>query len=137
MVCCTCGGKWHKDEDCPQDEGSVEFAEIAEQEGWRRCYNCSAMVELKEGCNHITCRCTAQFCIVCGLKWKTCDCPWFNYADIPDNAVPPDAAVDIRGPVCYQEEIDRRREQEANDEALAIQLQYALALGMDPNLDSS
>ncbi|KAG5203929.1 RBR-type E3 ubiquitin transferase [Trichophyton interdigitale] len=136
MVCCTCGRKWHKDEDCPQDEGSIEFAEIAKQEGWRRCYNCSAMVELKEGCNHITCRCTAQFCIVCGLKWKTCDCPWFNYADIPDN-VPPGAADDIRDPVCYQEEIDRRREQEADDEALAIQLQYALALGIDPDLDSS
>ena len=28
------------------------------EKGWQRCYSCSAMVELKEGCNHMTCRCT-------------------------------------------------------------------------------
>lgn len=24
-------------------------------------------------------RCTAESCAICGLKWKTCDCPWFNF----------------------------------------------------------
>lgn len=37
------------------------------------------MVELERGCNHMTCHCTAQFCYVCGSKWKSCDCPWFNH----------------------------------------------------------
>lgn len=24
-------------------------------------------------------RCGAEFCMICGVKWKGCDCPWFNY----------------------------------------------------------
>jgi len=23
-------------------------------------------------------RCNAEFCMICGRPWKTCDCPWFN-----------------------------------------------------------
>lgn len=78
-VCCTCNGKWHISRECPKDEATKQFAEVAKKEGWKKCYNCSAMVELNEGCNHMTCRCRAQFCMSCGLKWKTCDCPWFTY----------------------------------------------------------
>lgn len=29
-------------------------------------------------------RCTAQFCIVCGSKWKTCECPWFTEDPLTD-----------------------------------------------------
>ena len=72
------------------------------------------MVELTEGCNHMTCRCTAEFCIVCGLKWKTCDCPWFNYEQID---------IHLGNPVRYQEEMDRRRDQERRDEAIARRMQ--------------
>lgn len=44
------------------------------------------------------CHCNAEFCMVCGSKWKTCDCPWFNLPPeilrvndylIPDNRLPP------------------------------------------------
>lgn len=113
-VCATCSQKMHTSRDCPKDPETKAFVEVAKKEGWRRCYNCSAMVELKEGCNHMTCRCTAEFCMVCGLKWKSCDCPWFNY-----QAVDPH----LGDPVRYQEELDRRREQVNRDEALARRLQ--------------
>ena len=53
-VCCTCNGKWHARKECPKDEETKRFVEIAKKEGWQRCHNCSAMVELKEGCNHMT-----------------------------------------------------------------------------------
>lgn len=97
-----------------------EFVEVAEQAGWRKCYNCSAMVELKEGCNHMTCRCTAEFCMVCGLKWKSCDCPWFNY----------NAVDDLRGdPIRYQEEMDRRQQQMREDERVAREMMAGLNLG--------
>lgn len=28
---------------------------------------------------NISSRCGAEFCMICGNKWKTCDCPWFNH----------------------------------------------------------
>src|SRR5436190_9935404 len=92
------------------------------------------MVELKEGCNHMTCRCTAEFCMICGSKWKTCDCPWFNYevgdgdrlnhVNVPlVRVVRGNGNGDWRNQVRYHDEIERRREQERRDEALARRLQ--------------
>ncbi|KAI9721027.1 MAG: hypothetical protein M1812_002507 [Candelaria pacifica] len=143
-VCCLCNGKWHTGKTCPKDEETKQFIEIAKKEGWQRCYNCSAMVELKEGCNHMTCRCTAEFCIICAKKWKTCDCPWFNYDAVendrlnhmnvprpvpvrpaPDNGAP-------ERPRGYNDELARRRLQELRDEAMARRLQ---TLGIDDDDD--
>ncbi|KAI1854171.1 hypothetical protein JX266_001312 [Neoarthrinium moseri] len=42
---------------------------IGEASGWRRCYKCRTLVELTQGCSHMTCRCKAQFCYVCGGVW--------------------------------------------------------------------
>ncbi|KAK1985795.1 hypothetical protein LZ30DRAFT_583422 [Colletotrichum cereale] len=78
-VCCSCNGRWHPSGECPNDEETTRFLDQAKDEGWKRCFRCHHMVELKEGCNHMTCLCGAQFCMVCGTKWKSCDCPWFNY----------------------------------------------------------
>src|SRR2546423_9357527 len=121
-VCCTCNNKLHTSRECPKDPAIKEFVEIAKEKGWQKCYSCSAMVELKEGCNHMTCRCTAEFCMICGLKWKSCDCPWFNYETIDAH---------LGNPVRYQEELDRRREQEQRDEALAWRLQAIRVEGED------
>ncbi|CAK4031890.1 Hypothetical predicted protein [Lecanosticta acicola] len=83
-VCTSCNGKMHKSSECPKDPEIAKLVEQAKEKGWKTCYNCHAMVELKEGCNHMTCRCLAEFCMVCSKKWKTCDCPWFNYTQTPD-----------------------------------------------------
>ena len=78
-VCARCNGRWHPGAaDCPTDPATRAFAALAHTEGWQRCYHCNATVELKEGCNHMTCRCGAEFCMLCGEKWKGCDCPWFS-----------------------------------------------------------
>ncbi|KAI9805500.1 MAG: hypothetical protein M1825_000751 [Sarcosagium campestre] len=137
-VCCLCNGKWHTKRECPKDEETNRFVEIAKQEGWKRCHNCSAMIELKEGCNHMTCRCTAEFCMICGAKWKTCNCPWFNYnavevdrlqhMNVPvARRVPIHAEQEAGGargaPVNFVEEMATRRRQEVRDEALARRLQ--------------
>ena len=141
-VCCTCNGKWHTSRECPKDEETKRFVEVAKSEGWQRCFNCSAMVELKEGCNHMTCRCRAEFCMICGLRWKTCDCPWFNYEAVENDRlqhmnVPQARRVHANGggadlPLGYQEELERRREQEQRDEALARRVQV---LGLDDDDD--
>ncbi|KAL9488578.1 hypothetical protein ACSS6W_000855 [Trichoderma asperelloides] len=78
-VCPKCSSRWHSSLECPRDEETNKFLDQAKEEGWKRCYKCKSMVELKEGCNHMTCRCGAEFCMLCGTKWKGCSCPWFNY----------------------------------------------------------
>ena len=61
-LCTVCRSPQHADnQDCPQDFGLDATLQEAEQAGWRRCYNCRAMVELNTGCRHITCKCRAQF----------------------------------------------------------------------------
>ncbi|GAB7357072.1 hypothetical protein MBLNU459_g7887t1 [Dothideomycetes sp. NU459] len=152
-VCALCNCKFHTRRECPKDDEMNTFIETAKEKGWQRCYSCKAMIELKEGCNHMTCRCTAEFCMLCGSQWKTCDCPWFNYTQVPDGdrlqqmrvpelipiirrrlfddpaPVPPTAAPDPRArnnpnpALTYQQELDARRRQERLDEALARRLQ--------------
>lgn len=114
LVCAICSQKMHTKRDCPKDPETKAFVEVAKEAGWQRCYSCSAMVELKEGCNHMTCRCTAEFCMVCGLKWKSCDCPWFNYETVDAH---------LGDPALAQQRMDRRRDQETRDEELARRMQ--------------
>ncbi|KAI9894856.1 MAG: hypothetical protein M1814_000076 [Vezdaea aestivalis] len=145
------GRKWHVRRECPNDEETNRLVETAKQEGWQRCFNCRAMVELKEGCNHMTCRCRAEFCMICGSKWKTCNCPWFNYdnavtnaghdrGDVLNHMVPLDAApihhrAPLDGPaqLNYEQELAARRRQEASDEVLARRLQ---TLGISDGFDN-
>ncbi|KAK6532367.1 hypothetical protein TWF281_006556 [Arthrobotrys megalospora] len=88
-ICGLCGLKEHGKEECPKDEFLNQVRELGKELGWQRCYSCRAMVELERGCNHMTCRCTAEFCMICGAKWKTCECPWFNFPPEEDDAPPP------------------------------------------------
>lgn len=92
-VCVRCSSKYHTRRECPKDDETARLVQMAKEKGWQRCYNCKAVVELKEGCNHMTCRCSAQFCMVCALPWKTCNCPWFDYSHIPDDDRPNDMRV--------------------------------------------
>ncbi|KAK0383209.1 hypothetical protein NLU13_9122 [Sarocladium strictum] len=73
-TCLNCRNEGHGQDDCPMDEAMILTNQIAEDEGWRRCYKCRALVEHSEACQHMTCRCGAEFCYVCGLQWRTCRC---------------------------------------------------------------
>ncbi|KAI0851948.1 hypothetical protein F5Y00DRAFT_274217 [Daldinia vernicosa] len=85
ITCVTCKGPSH-DGDCPHDEELRGLMQLAQEEGWQQCYNCKSMVELNIGCHHITCRCGAQFCYVCGLRWKTCACAQWDENRLFDRA---------------------------------------------------
>jgi len=74
-VCMTCRQSHPTSTICPEDAASLAVVELAREEGWQRCTSCSRYVELRQGCNHMTCVCTHQFCYVCGVHWKNCDCP--------------------------------------------------------------
>ncbi|KAL8745188.1 MAG: hypothetical protein Q9184_007905 [Pyrenodesmia sp. 2 TL-2023] len=54
QVCVICKEASHKGCDCPKDTALSEVMELAQQAGWKRCYDCKRVVELTEGCNHIT-----------------------------------------------------------------------------------
>ncbi|KAB8204430.1 hypothetical protein BDV34DRAFT_213885 [Aspergillus parasiticus] len=87
-------------------DGEVEILKMAEVEGWQRCARCRNMVELKSGCNHITCRCGFEFCYICALKWKTCGCEVWDEDRLVDRAH--QVAVRNEGnPQLAQQEVQR------------------------------
>lgn len=47
-------------------------AHLPASESWayRRCWSCHTWIEKESCCNHMTCRCSAEFCLVCGRKWE-------------------------------------------------------------------
>ncbi|GAP92099.2 putative IBR domain-containing protein [Rosellinia necatrix] len=69
-VCIMCKKDAHPiGQDCPNDQELDVVLKMGERSGWRRCYKCRTLVELAYGCTHITCRCRAQFCYICGAVW--------------------------------------------------------------------
>ncbi|KAM7209616.1 hypothetical protein V8F20_000019 [Naviculisporaceae sp. PSN 640] len=78
-VCVTCKRNSHRfGQDCPDDRDLDAVLKIGEKSGWRRCYKCRTLVELTQGCTHMTCRCKAQFCYICGAVWEpSVGCPNF------------------------------------------------------------
>ncbi|EXF75477.1 IBR domain-containing protein [Colletotrichum fioriniae PJ7] len=75
ISCSMCRGPHHADDaDCPLDRDLALTNALAEEEGWQHCGRCQALVEHREACQHMTCRCGYQFCYVCGLRWRTCAC---------------------------------------------------------------
>lgn len=80
-ACSTCKRAAHAfGQDCPADWELDAVLQMGEKSGWRRCYKCRTLVELVQGCSHITCRCKAQFCYICGAVWDpVVGCP--NYCN--------------------------------------------------------
>ncbi|KAI1156765.1 hypothetical protein F4825DRAFT_216807 [Nemania diffusa] len=77
-ICGVCYNKWHEAKHCPTDRDATQFMNRAKDAGWKRCFNCQALVESKEGYNHTVCPCGAQFCMACGSEWGGCRCPLYN-----------------------------------------------------------
>ncbi|KAI4172050.1 MAG: hypothetical protein LQ343_003797 [Gyalolechia ehrenbergii] len=52
-TCTLCKQAAHKGE-CSKNQDFEQTLKLAEANGWQRCEQCQNMVELKDGCNHIT-----------------------------------------------------------------------------------
>ncbi|GIL77241.1 hypothetical protein Vretifemale_6730 [Volvox reticuliferus] len=98
---------WHKGYTCaafqalPAHLRSAEDAamlQLSKQKQWKQCPQCQQMVERSEGCNHLMCRCGANFCYACGEPYADtkstkanvhgtpgCICPLF---DVPADENP-------------------------------------------------
>jgi hypothetical protein len=87
-MCVMCRQPPHETDggECPRDTGRQLVERLAEEEGWRRCIDCGILVEHREACQHMTCRCGAEFCYVCGARWRSCHCSMDELADIKRRA---------------------------------------------------
>lgn len=54
-TCMVCGEKAHPGGECPKDEDTVNLFKLAEGKRWQRCPRCGSVVELVQGCFHMTC----------------------------------------------------------------------------------
>ena len=109
-LCMACNVAYHVGMTCAQFQSlpiedrcreDIDLYEIAHKQNWRRCPQCSAFVEKKDGCNHIRCRCDADFCYTCGKKYRNRNAIGGNVHGEPDcNCqlfdVPGEAAVQVQ-----------------------------------------
>mmetsp|Transcript_5649 Transcript_5649/g.17877 ORF Transcript_5649/g.17877 Transcript_5649/m.17877 type:complete len:828 (+) Transcript_5649:1614-4097(+) len=57
--------------DCQAQFGVANLA-LANQKKFQSCPKCHAIVEKSEACDHMSCRCGARFCYVCGAEGHSC-----------------------------------------------------------------
>lgn len=94
LICTSCDAPWHALMSCEEYQNlSVEEREteditlhrLAQNNNWRRCQQCSRMIELTQGCYHMTCWCGYEFCYSCGLEYQdgvqTCQCEFWDDND--------------------------------------------------------
>ncbi|PON35097.1 E3 ubiquitin ligase RBR family [Trema orientale] len=94
LFCVDCRVPWHRNMSCANykrlhPNPSLEDAKLkvlASRNMWRQCRKCNLMIELAQGCYHMTCRCGYEFCYNCEAEWKnkkaTCSCPLWAEANI-------------------------------------------------------
>ncbi|OAQ34080.1 hypothetical protein K457DRAFT_14481 [Linnemannia elongata AG-77] len=63
--CAMCLASAHQGSNCDKRQDKL-FENLADASQWRNCPACRQKIEKASGCNHISCRCGAHFCYVCG-----------------------------------------------------------------------
>lgn len=86
ITCSQCKNNVHPGEGCSEHQSALQLRETAAANEWQTCPGCHAIVELSQGCYHITCRCLTQFCYLCSARWKTCDCRQWDDERLLDDA---------------------------------------------------
>ncbi|KAH9890899.1 hypothetical protein C8Q73DRAFT_100763 [Cubamyces lactineus] len=89
FTCARCKQRGHSGYECHQDSKDESVLSLGRENGWRRCPSCQHLIEVDEGCYHVTCRCGKEFCYKCGVVWKGCKCDLFY--------VPPEDVVEAPG----------------------------------------
>ncbi|KAL8143184.1 hypothetical protein V2J09_016216 [Rumex salicifolius] len=105
FICIDCRVPWHTSLNCeeyqnlPLDQRDAMDITFAQDRQWRHCPQCSRMIELTQGCYHITCGCTHEFCYSCGAEYRDgqqgCQCPNWDEAANPEELAFPAAALQV------------------------------------------
>ncbi|XP_017254600.1 E3 ubiquitin-protein ligase RSL1 [Daucus carota subsp. sativus] len=78
--CAQCQVPWHPEFTCHEflklsgkKKRGIDLMveKIAKKNNWRKCPSCKFYVEKSQGCSHMTCRCSYEFCYRCGSKWSS------------------------------------------------------------------
>ncbi|XP_019085504.1 PREDICTED: probable E3 ubiquitin-protein ligase RNF144A [Camelina sativa] len=80
IFCISCKVSWHSNMSCDvykrlhpyPTENDRKIKTLADQKLWRQCPKCQQMIELKEGCVRVKCRCGHSFCYRCGIQAGGC-----------------------------------------------------------------
>lgn len=91
LICWVCGVPWHSSMRCEdyqnlpleeRDAADITLHRLAQNQRWKRCQQCRRMIELTQGCYHMTCRCGHEFCYSCGAEYsegqQTCQCAFWD-----------------------------------------------------------
>ncbi|XP_072988107.1 E3 ubiquitin-protein ligase RSL1 [Typha latifolia] len=101
-ICISCGVPWHTMMTCNEyqslpaeerDAGDMSLHLLAQNNRWRRCQQCRRMIELTQGCYHMTCWCGHEFCYSCGSEYRnglqTCQCAFWNEDNVEPSVTYP------------------------------------------------
>ncbi|KAB1222136.1 hypothetical protein CJ030_MR2G002686 [Morella rubra] len=91
FICVECGVPWHSSMNCEEyqnlpleerDAADITLHRLAQTKRWKRCQQCRSMIELTQGCYHMTCLCGHEFCYSCGAEYRdgqqTCQCAFWD-----------------------------------------------------------
>ncbi|KAG6691478.1 hypothetical protein I3842_10G065400 [Carya illinoinensis] len=91
FICVECAVPWHSSISCEEyqnlpleerDAADITLHRLAQNKRWRRCQQCRRMIELTQGCYHMTCWCGHEFCYSCGAEYRdgqqTCQCAFWD-----------------------------------------------------------
>ncbi|KAK9809520.1 hypothetical protein WJX73_008022 [Symbiochloris irregularis] len=76
-ACLRCQQPWAEGHSCRKvKEAGMDTSvmQLAQDKRWRQCPCCRQMVEKRGGCNAIRCKCSCEFCYVCGKMSSNCEC---------------------------------------------------------------
>ncbi|KAK7246092.1 hypothetical protein RIF29_40951 [Crotalaria pallida] len=99
FICVECEVPWHSSMSCEQyqdlleedrDSSDITLHLLALNKRWKRCQLCRRMIELTQGCYHMTCWCGHEFCYSCSAEYRdgqqTCQCVFWD-ADNSEDSV--------------------------------------------------
>ncbi|RGP79527.1 e3 ubiquitin- ligase ari4 [Fusarium longipes] len=81
ITCINCCAEAHEGQPCAEGDAEEDVWAAMDANQSVNCPECGIMVQLFEACNHMTCLCGAQFCYICGERWKLCACPQYGGFD--------------------------------------------------------